>query len=345
MAEIIEIVDDDEAPKIFDLTRDSTGGCVDLCGESDESDDGFEMVSPPPTKKRKVEGGFGASPSRRASPRRRPTAPNQGTRARPAAAPSPAAESPATRAAREEAKTFSTPAGMAMRLVEALRDCGRDGLESKNTAVNFDHAVKFLETHERFLANCAVAKSGPRRGRRHTPLAIVYHGTSRANFRKIMDGNLAVPDGRAVKHATDDGYFGRGIYTTTRHELAFAYAKDAIVFACLALPGKMHKATQKNDRGRPKRPGCDSHLGYENDGCPQLVFFDSSQILPCYLVDRSNHPRAKTALERAVRTIAEATGNARPGDGIPTNSLLAAGASFLDVAATPFVAPFTDAKL
>ena len=42
---------------------------------------------------------------------------------------------------------------------------------------------------------------------------------------------------------------------------------------------------------------------------------------------------------------AEATGNARPGDGIPTNSLLAAGASFLDVAATPFVAPFTDAKL
>jgi hypothetical protein len=46
-----------------------------------------------------------------------------------------------------------------------------------------------------------------------------------------------------------------------------------------------------------------------------------------------------------VRTIAEATGNARPGDGIPTNSLLAAGASFLDVAATPFVAPFTDAKL
>ena len=99
------------------------------------------------------------------------------------------------------------------------------------------------------------------------------------------------------------------------------------------------------DRGLGKQPGYDSHLGYEPDGAPQLVFFDEDQILPCYLVDRSNHPRAKTALERAVRTIAEATGNARPGDGIPTNSLLAAGASFLDVAATPFVAPFTDAKL
>ena len=85
--------------------------------------------------------------------------------------------------------------------------------------------------------------------------------------------------------------------------------------------------------------------GFGDDVGLRLVFFDEDQILPCYLVDRSNHPRAKTALERAVRTIAEATGNARPGDGIPTNSLLAAGASFLDVVATPFVAPFTDAKL
>ena len=93
-------------------------------------------------------------------------------------------------------------------------------------------------------------------------------------------------------------------------------------------------------RGRERRAAV-----HEPDGAPQLVFFDEDQILPCYLVDRSNHPRAKTALERAVRTIAEATGNALPGDGIPTNSLLAAGASFLDVAATPFVAPFTDAKL
>ena len=96
---------------------------------------------------------------------------------------------------------------------------------------------------------------------------------------------------------------------------------------------------------RRRVDGVTQYPTQEGDGAPQLVFFDTDQVLPCYLVDRSNHPRAKTALERAVRTIAEATGNARPGDGIPTNSLLAAGASFLDVAATPFVAPFTDAKL
>ena len=67
----------------------------------------------------------------------------------------------------------------------------------------------------------------------------------------------------------------------------------------------------------PKKPGFDSHLGYEGDGAPQLVFFDEDQLLPCYLVDQRNHPRAHRALERAVRTISEKTGNARPSDGLP----------------------------
>ena len=77
-----------------------------------------------------------------------------------------------------------------------------------------------------------------------------------------MEGNLRVPDGKQVRHVTDDGFFGRGIYTTTDPRLAFAYAKDAIVFACLALPGRQYKATQKRDRGVPKKAGYDSHLGY-----------------------------------------------------------------------------------
>ena len=134
-----------------------------------------------------------------------------------------------------------------------------------------------------------------------------------------MEGNLKVPDGRQVKHVTDDGFFGRGIYTTTDPRLAFAYAKDAIVFACLALPGRQYKATQKRDRGVPKKAGYDSHLGYEGDGAPQLVFFDTDQVLPCYLVDQRNHTRAHAALERAVKVVAEKTGNARPSDGIPKN--------------------------
>jgi hypothetical protein len=226
----------------------------------------------------------------------------------------------AKKAKDEEVPDGGTPMGLAMRYTDgpgSLRDCDKDGLSSKNTAINFDHAVKFFEMQAKMLARAPVKRSGSRRGERSTPLTIVYHGTSRANFRKIMDGNLAVPDGRSVKHATDDGYFGRGIYTSTRHELAFAYAKDAIVFACLALPGKQHKATQKHDRGKPKRAGFDSHLGYEGDGCPQLVFFDSDQLLPCYLVDRQNWSRAEKKLRRAIADIAKAAGNARPDDGLP----------------------------
>ena len=220
-------------------------------------------------------------------------------------------------ARREEAATFASTPGVAARLCESTRDCRRDGLELRNCCANFDLAVAFLERHAEMLASAPCPKSGKNKGARATPLCVAYHGTSRANFRRIMDGNLAVPDGRTVRHATDDGYFGRGIYTTTRHELAFAYARDGIVFACLALPGRQHRATQARDRGAALRRGYDSHLGYEADGCPQLVFFKSNQLLPVYLVDRANVGRATAALERVVAEVAKAAGNARPKDGLP----------------------------
>ena len=233
----------------------------------------------------------------------------------------------AERAAKEKRKSVdtdelaSTPTGLAAIVTEYTRDSKKwaVGLELKNACANFDLAVKFFEKHAAMLARAPCPRSGRNKGTRATPLAIVYHGTSRSNFRAIMEGNLKVPDGKQVRHVTDDGFFGRGIYTTTDPRLAFAYAKDAIVFACLALPGRQYKATQKRDRGVPKKAGYDSHLGYEGDGAPQLVFFDTDQVLPCYLVDQRNHTRAHAALERAVKVVAEKTGNARPNDGIPKN--------------------------
>ena len=56
---------------------------------------------------------------------------------------------------------------------------------------------------------------------------------------------------------TDDGFFGRGIYTTTDPRLAFAYAKDAIVFACLAL------YQYKYTTNAPRHPST-----YDFSGCP-----------------------------------------------------------------------------
>ncbi len=192
-------------------------------------------------------------------------------------------------------------------------------MELKNACVNFDLAVQFFKKHARMLAAAKCPARGKYKGTRTTTLGIVYHGTSKANFRSIMEGNLRVPDGRTVRHATDSGYFGCGIYTTPDPKLAFAYARDGIVFACLALPGKRYRASYPRDMGRPKNPGYDSHLGYEGDGAPQLVFFDTDQLLPCYLVDRNNHHLAHAALQKAIQVIAEKTGNARPSEGMPRN--------------------------
>ena len=186
----------------------------------------------------------------------------------------------AERAAKEKRKSVdteelaSTPTGLAAIVTEYTRDSKKwaVGLELKNACANFDLAVKFFEKHAAMLARAPCPRSGRNKGTRATPLAIVYHGTSRSNFRAIMEGNLKVPDGRTVRHVTDDGFFGRGIYTTTDPRLAFAYAKDAIVFACLALPGRQYKATQKRDRGVPKKAGYDSHLGYVLRGVREVAF-------------------------------------------------------------------------
>ena len=189
----------------------------------------------------------------------------------------------AERAAKEKRKSVdteelaSTPTGLAAIVTEYTRDSKKwaVGLELKNACANFDLAVKFFEKHAAMLARAPCPRSGRNKGTRATPLAIVYHGTSRSNFRAIMEGNLKVPDGRAVKHVTDDGFFGRGIYTTTDPRLAFAYAKDAIVFACLALPGRQYKATQKRDRVVPKKAGYDSHLGYVLRGVREVHSTDA----------------------------------------------------------------------
>ena len=321
------------------------------------------------------------------------------TKRRAAAAAPPPPPPPAT----DDSDLSSTPTGLAAVVTESLRDCARDGLEMKNACANFDLAVKFFEKHARMLSAAPTFKSGPRRGTRSTPLAVVYcrgagssidesQLTPRAeisvetpayvagttarlerSFDPLWTGTCACPtakkSGTSRTTASSGGAYIRrpilaspsrafaarifdesatprprrrgcdvaaaatrivrgdarrgGAAAGTRIRIRGArasrrrYAKDGIVFACLALPGKQYKATQKRDRGVPKKPGFDSHLGYEGDGAPQLVFFDEDQLLPCYLVDQRNHPRAHRALERAVRTISEKTGNARPSDGLP----------------------------
>ena len=96
----------------------------------------------------------------------------------------------AERAAKEKRKSVdteelaSTPTGLAAIVTEYTRDSKKwaVGLELKNACANFDLAVKFFEKHAAMLARAPCPRSGRNKGTRATPLAIVYHGTSRSNF-------------------------------------------------------------------------------------------------------------------------------------------------------------------
>jgi len=77
-----------------------------------------------------------------------------------------------------------------------------------------------------------------------------------------MEGNLKVPDGKIVLHATDTGFWGKGIYTSPDPQLSLAYAgAGGVVFLCLALPGKMKKLTAM-------KTGCACARGFDSHSDP-----------------------------------------------------------------------------
>lgn len=57
--------------------------------------------------------------------------------------------------------------------------------------INYDHAVKFLVRHKHELEQSAA------RGPLQAKILVVYHGTDKKNFGKIIDSNLKVP-GKSV---------------------------------------------------------------------------------------------------------------------------------------------------
>jgi hypothetical protein len=64
--------------------------------------------------------------------------------------------------------------------------------------------------------------------------------------------------GREVIRKTDDGFFGKGVYTALGPALALDYAAQEPVFVCLALPWRQ-LAAPLLDKGRLCRPSLDSH--------------------------------------------------------------------------------------
>ena len=94
-----------------------------------------------------------------------------------------------------------------------------------------------------------------------------------------------VPDGNKLAHQTDEGYYGKGIYTSPDPVYAKGYGHGAHkTFVCLSLPGKMFPSCYPRDLGKPLQKGYDSHYSDDNRGKKpdqekEWVFFNSDQLL------------------------------------------------------------------
>ena len=118
-------------------------------------------------------------------------------------------------------------------------------------------------------------------------LTIVYHWTFKENFFKIISHGLQVPrkgKWKKLKHKTDSGFFGKGIYTSPHPTKFKSYGDSSKVFICLSLPGRQY-VTTKRITGRKLIDGYDSHC----DGSKsEWVFFDTNQLLLCYLINSNS---------------------------------------------------------
>jgi len=137
------------------------------------------------------------------------------------------------------------------------------------------------------------------------PIIYAVHGTTENIAWEICK------TGFATFSVIDDGYYGKGMYFTTRSEYAAMYcrssAKVLIVSAViLGHPYPVTKDPQSKDsfKGKPLKPGYDSHLILEAQVCPLFVVFatkknqdtipprvqstDANGLVEDYTIDRTN---------------------------------------------------------
>jgi len=119
-----------------------------------------------------------------------------------------------------------SPVGIAFSIVSILRN-QTSGIP---TVVCWDFALAFVRKFFQIANTRGIELAKP---------TIVYHWTPEKNINLIVDGNLKVPDGRNVLHQTDQGYYGKGVYTSPRVDYAKAYGHGATkTIMCLAICGK-----------------------------------------------------------------------------------------------------------
>lgn len=164
-----------------------------------------------------------------------------------------------------------SPIGIAFAVVNALRT-QTSGIPS---CVCWDFVVNFVRRYIVMVKERGIEIATPE---------IVYHWTPAKNFDLIMNGNLKVPDGRKLLHQTDEGYYGKGVYTSPNPNYAKCYghgAKKTIM--CLALTGLKYKASYPQMLGKPLQEGYDIHISNDRNEM-EWVFFSQDQLLPAFIL-------------------------------------------------------------
>lgn len=144
------------------------------------------------------------------------------------------------------------------------------------TVVCWDFAVAFVRKFFKIAKNRGVKLATP---------TIIYHWTPEKNINLIVDGNLKVPDGRNVLHQTDEGYYGKGVYTSPDPNYGRSYGHGhSKTIMCLAVCGKQYKASYPESMGKPLTEGYDMHVSKDR-GNNEWVFFDNDQLLPAFVIE------------------------------------------------------------
>eukprot|EP00455_Lapot_gusevi_P019645 TRINITY_DN2097_c0_g11_i1.p1 TRINITY_DN2097_c0_g11~~TRINITY_DN2097_c0_g11_i1.p1 ORF type:complete len:311 (+),score=66.63 TRINITY_DN2097_c0_g11_i1:89-934(+) len=119
-------------------------------------------------------------------------------------------------------------------------------------------------------------------GRPYKPI-LAFHGTSKDSVDNIIRNNF---DMRRISSNTGDyGYFGKGFYFSEFVCTSMGYNQNqSSLLLSKVLIGRQYKCPDMME-GAPLMPGYDSHLS--PDGT-EVVIFDNTQILPCYIVHYHN---------------------------------------------------------
>ncbi len=110
------------------------------------------------------------------------------------------------------------------------------------------------------------------------------------NAEKVPGKNY--PGIGVIGHATDNGWYGKGIYLSPNASVSIGYCRGgSILLVNAVLMGKIFKCTTQIN-GAPLKAGYDSH---QDPSGNEFVIFDECQVLPCYAIKiapKNQHPVA-----------------------------------------------------